>query len=217
MQYVWNFIVITNLDLDILKQLHAFAALFFPTKLNQYMFLGVTEQWFSHENRIMNSWRRRWRRGLWWRRRKGTSSTAQSSNAAGNFYVQPWLKHLLLGSSACWLELRHSIVVNFMELPCNILYPNAIFLNKIPDIGTVSLSLYEHYVMEIVVLELLCVISSRTFVHENKGCTVLLLLYTPTHTRSCVSIVLICLFASSPAPHCFPLMLNLHLLEKKMH
>jgi len=29
MQYVWNFIVITNLDLDILKQLHAFAALFF--------------------------------------------------------------------------------------------------------------------------------------------------------------------------------------------
>ena len=143
MQYVWNFIVITNLDLDILKQLHAFAALFFSTKLNQYMFLGVTEQWFSHENRIMNSWRRRWRRGLWWRRRKGTSSTAQSSNAAGNFYVQPWLKHLLLGSSACWLELRHSIVVNFTELPCNIFYPNAIFLNKIPDIGTVTLSLHE--------------------------------------------------------------------------
>jgi hypothetical protein len=36
------------------------------------------------------------------------SSTAQSSNAAGNFYVQPWLKHLLLRfatASACWLEL----------------------------------------------------------------------------------------------------------------
>ena len=30
-----------------------------------------------------------------------------------------------------------------MELPCNILYPNAIFLNKIPDIGTVTLSLHE--------------------------------------------------------------------------
>ena len=69
-----------------------------------------------------------------------------------------------------------------MELPCNILYPNAIFLNKIPDIGTVSLSLYEHYVMEIVVLELLCVISSRTFVHENKGCARYCCCYIPPPT-----------------------------------
>ena len=138
-------------------------------------------------------------------------ATSMSSHDWSTYYFG-----LPLPPHAGWnCQLRHSIVVNFMELPCNILYPNAIFLNKIPDIGTVSLSLYEHYVMEIVVLELLCVISSRTFVHENKGCTVLLLLYTPTHTRSCVSIFLICLFASSPAPHCFPLMLNLHLLEKK--
>jgi len=53
MQYVWNFIVITNLDLDILKQC-MLLLLFFFTKLNQYMFLGVTEQWFSHENRIID-------------------------------------------------------------------------------------------------------------------------------------------------------------------
>lgn len=91
-----------------------FCCSFFFTKLNQYMFLGVTEQWFSHENRIIDfsffdRWRRRWMRGCFWlrrRRRKGMSSTAQSSNAAGNFYVQPWLKHLLLRLPlppyACW-------------------------------------------------------------------------------------------------------------------
>ena len=69
-------------------------------------------------------------------------------------------------ASVCLLELRHSIVVNFMELPCNIFYRNAIFLNKIPDIGTVSLSLYEHYVMEIAVLELLCVIRASTVIYS---------------------------------------------------
>ena len=40
MQYVWNFIVITNLDLDILKQLHAFAALFFSHEIEPVYVLG---------------------------------------------------------------------------------------------------------------------------------------------------------------------------------